>query len=214
VLNEDTVASPDCVQLLLESAEREAGVGIAGPMVYHHATPDIIQSAGGVLDSSWNAYHKGANKFDRGQFTSEAHADWISGCAILVRREVFEECGLFDESFYYYWEETDLCVRARKAGWRIIHVPAAKIWHKGVQMDYRPQPHVTYYSTRNRLLLLRKHKAPLRAWLGTFLFFLRTAISWTMRPRWRGMRVHRNLMMRGVADFALGRLGRLTAIVQ
>ena len=57
-----------------------------------------------------------------------------------------------------------------EAGWRIVHVPAAKVWHKGVQRDYRPKPSVTYYSTRNRLLLLRTHRAPIaarRARVGT-----------------------------------------------
>jgi hypothetical protein len=49
-----------------------------------------------------------------------------------------------------------------------MNVPQARLWHKGVQKDYKPDPHVTYYSTRNRLLMLSKHQAPL---LCTFVHF-------------------------------------------
>ena len=73
----------------------------------------------------------------------------------------FEQVGMLDQRFFYYWEETEWCVRTKKAGWRIVHVPQAKLWHKGVQRDYKPSPSVTYYSTRNRLMMLAKHHAPL-----------------------------------------------------
>jgi len=100
-------------------------------------------------------------------------------------------------------------VRARAAGWRIVHVPAARIWHKGVQRDYQPPPSFTYYSTRNRLLILSKHAAPLPARLVAWGQIVRTLASWSIRPKWRHQGNHRHAMWRGVCDYLAGRWGRM-----
>lgn len=207
LLNEDTVVSPDCLARLIEVGAREPGIGILGPMVYHHGEPDVIQSAGGRFTRSWDSFHLGQDVRDDGQFGEPHEVDWISGCAILVRRKVIEQVGAIDPRYFYFWEETEWCVRAKKAGWRVMHVPTARIWHKGVQRNYRPPPTVTYYATRNRLLTLAKHHAPLRVRLMAWLQIARTLTSWTVRPRWRTMREHRRAMWRGATDYVLARWG-------
>ena len=58
---------------------------------------------------------------------------------------------MIDARYFYYWEELEWCVRAGKAGWKIVLVPQSKLWHKGVQRNHQPKPSVTYYATRNRL---------------------------------------------------------------
>lgn len=210
VLNDDVIVAPDCVARLVAAAEGEAGVGLVGPMVYHFDEPGVIQSAGGRLDRRWRATHIARNQPDRGQFATRA-VDWLSGCALLVRRTVVEEVGLLDERFFLYWEETDWCLRARRKGWRVLHVPGAKVWHKGVQRDYQPRPAVTYYTTRNRFLLLATHRAPLLAWATAWTETVRTLASWTLRPRWRAMRAHRDAMWQGVVDFLHGQWGMRAA---
>jgi GT2 family glycosyltransferase len=176
-------------------------------MVYHNNEPGIIQSAGGRMDNAWRAWHQGQNQPDQGQFSTVQRVEWISGCAILVRREVIEQVGALDTRFFYYWEETEWCIRAIEHGWTILHVPQAKLWHKGVQRDYRPGPNVTYYSTRNHFLLMAIHHAPLRAWLVAWGDTLRTLISWTLKPKWRSMRDHRDAMWQGIWDFLYHRWG-------
>ncbi len=207
VLNEDSVLAPDCVAELVEVGESDPRIGIVGPMVYHHDEPGVIQSAGGRIGPRWEALHLGQNEPDRRQFRDARPVDWVSGCGIMVRREVIEQVGPIDPRYFYYWEETEWCLRAGRAGWRIIHVPQARMWHKGVQRDYRPGPAVTYYATRNRLLTMAKQRAPLRAWIGAGLWMLRTLGSWTILPRWRHVQAHRNAMWRGILDFALCRWG-------
>jgi len=207
VLNEDTVLAPDCLDLLIEVGKRDSGIGIVGPMVYHHDEPGIIQSAGGVFVKDWESIHLGQNEVDEGQFSSPHTVDWISGCGILVRRAVIEQVGLLDERFFYYWEETDWCVRAAKANWRIVHVPQAKLWHKGVQRDYSPSPNVTYYWARNWLLMLSKNRAPYLAWLFATKTIARTLLSWSLKPKWRKKRNHRNAMWQGVKDYIFQRWG-------
>jgi GT2 family glycosyltransferase len=211
VLNEDTVLAPDCIDRLVQAGQDDPRAGMTGPMVYHHDEPAIIQSAGGRMGRDWQAFHLAQNEPDQGQFAQPREVDWLSGCAILVRRQVIEELGMLDERFFYYWEEVEWCVRAGKAGWRILHVPQAKLWHKGVQRDYRPSPAVTYYATRNRFMLLAKHRAPLAAWMVAWGQILRTLASWTLKPQWKPMRPHRDAMWRGVADFLSRRWGRMPA---
>jgi GT2 family glycosyltransferase len=207
VLNEDTILDPDCLTHLVRVGESDDRIGILGPMVYHHDEPVVIQSAGGHLDKRWRATHLGQNQVDRGQFPAPHSVDWISGCAILVRREVIDQVGGLDDRFFYYWEETEWCLRARKKGWQIWHVPHAHLWHKGVQRDYQPSPNVTYYSTRNRLLMLSKHRAPLLPWITAIQETARTLTSWSLKPQWRTMAEHRDAMWEGALDFFRRRWG-------
>jgi GT2 family glycosyltransferase len=207
VLNEDTILAPDCLSQLVEVGESDPQIGILGPMVYHFDEPNIIQTAGGRLDRYWEGSHLAQNEPEQGQHRKPHEVDWISGCAILLRREVIEQVGMIDARFFYYWEETEWCLRASKARWLIVHVPQAKLWHKGVQREYQPKPSVTYYGTRNHLLMLAKHQAPLSAWGYSWLQIIRTLTSWTIKPKWRAKREHRDAMWRGVVDFIRHRWG-------
>jgi GT2 family glycosyltransferase len=211
VLNEDTELAPDCLDRLVQAGQSDPRAGMVGPMVYHHNEPAVIQSAGGRMSRDWQAFHLAQNEPDQGRIAEPREVDWLSGCAVLVRRQVIEQLGMLDERFFYYWEEVEWCVRTRKAGWRILHVPQARLWHKGVQRDYRPSASVTYYATRNRLLLLAKHRAPLGAWLVAWEHILRTLTSWTVKPRWKAMRPHRDAMWQGTLDFLRRRWGQKPA---
>lgn len=201
VLNEDTTLAPDCLEQMMAVAQANPQAGIIGPLVYHFDEPTVVQSAGGSLDSRWRSKHIGQNDPDCGQYTTVQAVDWISGCAILVRRQVIEQVGGLDERFFYYWEETDWCRRAAEAGWTILLAPQARLWHKGVQRNYQPSPNVTYYATRNRLLFLRKHAAPASVWGAVMFDNLRTLASWTIRPKWRAMRGHRDALWQGMRDY-------------
>ena len=209
LLNEDTTLSSDCISHLVSVGESDPTIGIVGPMVYHHNEPEIIQSAGGRMDKYYRGWHLGQDEPDQGQFPLPHSVDWISGCGIMVRRALIEQVGAIDERFFYYVEEFEWCLRARKAGWQIYHVPQAKLWHKGVQRNNQPKPAVTYYATRNRLLLLLKHRAIPVAWVVTVSEFIRTLTSWTIKPKWRDKKEHRNAMWRGIIDFLHHRWGEM-----
>jgi GT2 family glycosyltransferase len=209
VLNEDTILAPDCLHNLMTVGASDPTIGIVGPMVYHHDEPTVIQSGGGMLSRSWDSLHIAKDQPDQGQLQQPHRVEWISGCAILVRRAVIEQVGMIDERFFYFWEETEWCIRAGKAGWQIFHVPAAKLWHKGVQRNYQPKASLFYYSTRNRLLVLAKHRAPVGVWMMAWGELLRTLVSWTLKPKWRTKRDHRDAMWHGMVDFLRQRWGQM-----
>jgi GT2 family glycosyltransferase len=207
VLNEDIILDGECLAKLVEVGEGDPQIGILGPLVYHHDEPTVIQSAGGMLGEYWESIHLGKDEVDQGQFKAPHLVEWISGCAIFVRRDAIEQAGMLDGNYFIYWEETEWCIRIGRAGWKIVHVPQSRIWHKGVQRDYQPKPSFTYYGTRNYLLTLSKHKAPLRVQLYTWMQILRTLASWSVRPKWRHKREHRDAMWKGIRDYLRGRWG-------
>jgi GT2 family glycosyltransferase len=209
VLNEDTILDPNCITELVKVGESDPKIGIVGPMVYHYNEPKVIQSAGGMLGKYWQSQHLGQNEMDRGQFNSPHCVEWISGCAILVRKAVIEQVGMLDPNFFIYWEETEWCIRAGRGNWQIVHIPKAKIWHKGVQRDYQPKPSFTYYGTRNHLLTLSKHNAPWGVRLFNWTQIFRTLVSWSIKPKWKDKREHRDAMWKGVIDFLRHRWGQM-----
>jgi GT2 family glycosyltransferase len=207
LLNNDTELAPDMLSRLVAVAERDPKVGIVGPKILYYDQPDVIWSAGGTIDAYGQPGHLGADQPDDDPSDQPREADYVTGCAILVKRAVVEAIGGLDERFFIYFEETEWCARARRAGFRILYVPSARMWHK-VKPDARgySRPYL-YMMARNRLLYLRCCGAPVWRVAGAILSLLRTAASWRLRPRHRDMRPLSDALLRGTAAFMLGRFG-------
>jgi len=208
VMNEDIVLDKDALDEMMHEANENPKAGIIGPLVYHFDEPEIIQSAGGSFTKNGDSIHISQNEKDSGQYEKPFEVPWISGCAIGVRLEAIQQAGLIDEHFFYYWEETDWCFRIKAFGWKSIVVPKAKIWHKGVQRNYLPSPNVTYYATRNRLLFNKKHHVSLLTWVKTIVELIRTALSWSILPKWKHLHENRDALIQGFVDFLMQRWGQ------
>ena len=131
LLNNDTVVDPAAVGELARGLAETPGAGVAGAKTYYFTPPDRIWFAGGEV-SLWRgtARHIGIRETDRGQHDAPRDVDYVSGCALMARREVFQAIGMLDESYRAYFEDTDFCMRAARAGFRIRYVPTAKVWHR------------------------------------------------------------------------------------
>jgi hypothetical protein len=208
LINDDTRLAPDMITWLVAAAESDPAIGAAGPKIYHADHPETIQAAG-VLLHGW-ADHETLceNAPDAGQCEGIHDVDYVTGCAMLLRRAALEEVGLLDPAFFIYWEETDLCKRIKDSGRRVVCARDAHIWHKGAQPGSKPTPFLVYLMTRNRLYYLRKHGAPLRVLLRYSLCNLRTVLSWSVKPRWREKRpALRDAMFGGLIAFWRGETG-------
>ncbi len=203
LLNDDTEVAPDFLRLLVESAESDPQIGMLGPTIYYYEEPQTVWSAGGGIDwQRGTTWMVGEGEHDVGQFgEAPREMDFVTGCALLVKRDVLQQVGLLDDRFFTYYEDTEWCTRARRAGFKSVHVPTAKVWHK-IPLDARESsPVVHYYMTRNRLLFLSATRAGLRPWLHTLVGeYLRTLFSWTLLPKWRCKRLHRRAMLRAIGD--------------
>ncbi|HEX2981553.1 MAG TPA: glycosyltransferase family 2 protein [Anaerolineaceae bacterium] len=211
LLNNDTEVAPDFLTRLVAPAETDPRVGITGPSIYYYSAPHTLWSAGGRIDWRRGTTSMiGLDEVDRGQYGREPRAvDFVTGCALLIRMSAVDRVGVLDPRFFLYYEETEWCVRVARAGYRILHVPEAKIWHKISNVAREASPMVHYYMTRNRLLFLKLSRASAAAWLHTALDYTRTLASWSLRPKWRGKRSQRRAMARAILDFTRGQFGRV-----
>jgi len=83
--------------------------------------------------------------------------DFVSGCAMMVKKEVFKKIGLLDERYFLYLEDLDFCHRVAKSGFKILFDPKAIVWHKNAGSSASGSKLQEYYITRNRLLFGQKH---------------------------------------------------------
>jgi GT2 family glycosyltransferase len=147
-LNDDAVAHRDWLQALVAAVEARPEAGMCASQV-HLAGSDRLDSTGMLIAADGSSKQR-----DHGQFPSEnASPDALcpSGSAALYRRRMLDQIGLFDESFFLYCEDTDLGLRARRAGWECAYIPAAVVEHRYSHSAGRASPLKAYYVERNRL---------------------------------------------------------------
>ncbi len=202
ILNNDTILPPDLLTKLVDAAEAHPQAGMFGPTIYYAERPSLIWSAGGRID------RRNGRTWMLTEATTEVRrVDFLSGCALFVRRAVLEEAGLLDEDFFLYYEDVEWGVRAARHGFVSLHVPQVMLWH-AIPMDGREaSPMVHYFMTRNRYLFLRRSGAPRLAQVRALLEDLRLIAVWTVRPRWRSKRPQRRARLLGLRDAFLGHWG-------
>ena len=101
----------------------------------------------------------GEREIDPAAYDREFDLDWTTGSFMLVRREALESAGLFDERFFMYSEETDLCRRIKTAGWEIRHLPQMTILHHATKDGIKP--HIECLAAVTRVMYARKHFSPI-----------------------------------------------------
>lgn len=172
LLNNDTIVEPDFLKPLVEAVENRPGSGIAGPKILYADAPRLIWFAGADL-SIWKARgtHRGIRQPDDGRFDDDTDTDYVSGCAMLVRRDVLGNVGLLDEGFQAYYEDADFCLRAQRAGFSCRYVAGSRIYHKVGASYGLMSPAKLRERLRSQLRFARKHSPP-AAWFTTIPFFL------------------------------------------
>lgn len=210
VINNDTYVDRNLIFELLKSIDSSPAVGIAAPKIYFapgfefhkkrykkNDLGKVIWYAGGKMD--WKnvlASHRGVDEIDKGQFDKTGQTDFASGCCMLIKRDVFENIGFFDERYFLYYEDNDLCQRARKKGFEIIYNPMAFLWHKNASSAGGSGSDLQdYYITRNRLIFSMKY-----AQFRSKIALLREALGLFISGR--------KFQKRGIFDFFTQNLGR------
>lgn len=160
LLNDDTIVSPDFLGLLVTEGEKTPRAGILGPVIYYAGERKKIWFAGARFDSqTCTVLTVGFNQVDQRADPLPVESDYISGCALLIKRETIERIGLLDERFFLYWEDVDWGLRAQKVGFRNLVVPSAGIWHKvSVSTGGMESPLRVYHKTRSHLLFAKIHR--------------------------------------------------------
>jgi N-acetylglucosaminyl-diphospho-decaprenol L-rhamnosyltransferase len=171
VANPDTEAAPDAVELLLRFAEAHPRCGITGPaLLYPDGSPQPSRrrfpTVSGTLvrRTPLRRVLHAERHFERDQPTEPVEADWMLGAFLLLRREMLDALGGFDEGFRLYGEDIDLAYRAAEAGWERWYVPAARVVHAHAAVTDRTfLTRRTLWHWRGILRFVRKHPERLRA---------------------------------------------------
>lgn len=157
VLNNDIEVAADFLTELVAAAEREPGAGVVGPKALYYWQRDTIWSAGGRLRfGEAVTRERGMNEVDRGQWDRDGEVEYVNGCAMLVRRQVFLDVGLWDPAYQLCFEDADFCLRARRAGWRCHYAHRARLFHMVSTATGGYVPAKTFHSARSTALFVRR----------------------------------------------------------
>jgi|CXWL01.1.fsa_nt_gi GT2 family glycosyltransferase len=159
VLNNDTTVSPVIVESLIEAFATDDTLGIVGPVINHMDEPHTIMTDGVCFNPG-----PGAEFFQRKAIATDpggsrpTTVDIVNGCCMMIKAEALNAIGAFDESFFIVHEESDLCLRAQRAGFRCAVLGKSLVWHKGSSsFDRSGRQFQRYFDTRNLYFLLKRH---------------------------------------------------------
>jgi GT2 family glycosyltransferase len=209
-LNNDTLVSAGVFDTLTEVFRSDASIGVASPLIFEMTEAGLIDFAGARTNLA-------LGRFDHvRQLLPEQiqpfETDYVCGCCMMLSRAVIDRIGLFDEKLFAYFEDVDLSFRARRAGFKLVCVPTAVMWHAVSASTRRTleegttSPLKHYLLARNRLIIIDRYAPPAAKWCcKMFIIPVRTCFyiaGFLVRRRWCKLR----WMLRGVNDGWRGNL--------
>ncbi len=205
LVNSDVIVPPDCVDRLERCLDTHRA-GITGPVVLARSEPGWIASLGmSYAPRTGRMRHRGVGMQMRdGARMESGPVDAVSGCLMLIRREVFDAIGLFDEDFFFSFEELDFCLKARRAGFTTVLDGSAVAYHEGGRSIGSDTPLRLYFAARNHLLLASRHEGP--RGLRT-LSIVALNVAHAVRTTGASLPARLGAVARGVRDHFAGRVG-------
>lgn len=170
LLNNDTIIDAEMIENLLKVSDENT---VAVPCMYYFNTPEMIWYGGGDVNRKTGAViHYFENT--RQVLLKRKKCTFATGCCLMLHKKILNTVGLLDDSYFMYFEDVDYSIRVIQNDFNIVMEPRAKLWHKiGMSSGGEYSPLSIYYSTRNRLYNIRKHKD----------FFLFSAYYYTLYSR-------------------------------
>ena len=177
LLNSDVAPDHGWITTLLEYMQAHPDVAACQPKILSYRNPSQFEYAGasgGFLDRHGYPYCRGrifsAIEHDHGQYDTPLQIFWATGAALMVRSQLYIDASGLDPDFFAHMEEIDLCCRMIGAGYRVMALTDATVYHVGGASLPKGNPKKTYLNFRNNLLLLHKN---LPAWKGSRVLFIR-----------------------------------------
>jgi GT2 family glycosyltransferase len=156
LLNNDTTVDPHMVSELVRVAQGDACVGIAGPIIYYADAPDSVWFAGMRFRTGLYVVRRGLHL--KPPLSPAEEVDFISGCGMLIHRSVLESVGFLSSDYFMYYEDLDYCVRAQRAGFKLVCATQARMWHAvSSSTGGKDSPLKQYYQVKSSLIFYRQH---------------------------------------------------------
>jgi GT2 family glycosyltransferase len=166
LLNNDVEVEKNFLTQLISNVAENEKIGIASPVIFDGQTRGIWFSGGRIDWWRLKTIHE-KNIQTKNYFNS----DFITGCAMLIRAEVFRKVGLLDENFFLYWEDADFSFRSKKSGFQSVIVSSSWVYHWEKSRE-NPE-NKTYWLVISGLIFFRKNANFLFKIWGWFYLFLR-----------------------------------------
>lgn len=168
LLNNDAFLMEDTPQILASFCEANPGVGICAPkLIYPDGNFQLSWGRDPSIINEW-IMRRMHRKFDKlchdyiskieKQYDKITSVDWLTGAALMIRKDVYNMVGGFDEKYFMYFEDSDLCKRVRDIGYSILYVPTTKVAHirNETMKSYTEKVSIEY--RKSQILYYRKHK--------------------------------------------------------
>jgi GT2 family glycosyltransferase len=184
IMNNDAVIDPAGVRALVDVGESDPKAGFVSGKVFHYWRPEEIQTIG-TQTHPWLVAGPqiGSGETDHGQYDTVVERELTDDVFLLVRKAVYDQLGGYDADFAFYGHENvDWCLRIRRAGFKILYAPGAKLWHKG-RTGGAWTAFYLYYQTRNDYVLIAKHLRRPKVFVAAAMMAL-----W-YQPKWMLFRV-------------------------
>ncbi|MCK5475868.1 MAG: glycosyltransferase family 2 protein [Candidatus Pacebacteria bacterium] len=209
LINNDTIVEEDFLTELVKVGESDEKIGLLGSKIYFHSEKKRIWTAGGKVNWLKNkGTHIGLDEIDVGQYDRIREVGYLTGCCLLIKREVIEKIGGLEESYFLYYEDTDFSLRAQNIGYKCVYVPESKIYHK-ISRSIKPgSANYIYYHVRNGLVMARRSGSilvKLALYPYCLILFLKQVIKIIFIPK---KRPWAKAVLRGEKDFLLKKVGK------
>ncbi|MGH9386940.1 MAG: glycosyltransferase family 2 protein [Vicinamibacterales bacterium] len=209
VVNSDVTVPPGCVEALEQCLESTPKAGIVGPVIIARSNPSQVVSLGmSYSDVTGRMRHQGFLTPASLKLPESSLVDAVAGCLMLISREVFEAVGLFDEDYFFSFEDLDFCLKARRAGFVTLLAGQASVYHEGGGTMGKDSRRL-YFASRNHLLVAARSDpsaSPLmRVLRESSIVVLNLAHALAAAGGSPVVRV--SAVVRGTADYFAGRLG-------
>lgn len=205
LLNNDTVIFKDTLTKLYSLMETRPNCGIASPVNYFYQQKNKVAFSGGKIN-----YLSAMTPHYSDKPTKNRPTAFITGAAMLIRSSLFKKIGLMAEDYFLYYEDADLCQKAKTAGAELWIVANASILHKVSQTAYY-NPFIYYYCQRNRLYFFSKY-CPKIYWPLFIIIFLKDLcpiiIKGLFKPRQNNNFINLTHSLKGILDFCHGKRGK------
>jgi len=157
LLNNDVIVEKDWLNELVKVAKENKKIGIVASKIYFYDKPVIINYAGGSFEKFGYSRHIGAYLKDQEILNVQRETFFGCGASLLIKKKLYNEIGLFDDIYFAYCEDIDLCWRAWISGYKVIYAPKSVIYHKIGQTTKNQFQKRLFWNERNRLRTILKN---------------------------------------------------------
>lgn len=155
-LDNDTYIYRGCIENLVKALKNDPTIAVTQPKTLILSNPHYINTIGGFLNIIGEPSLRGYLERDVGQYNHINEVFYAQNSGFIIRRDVFMKIGMYDSSYYFYFDETDLCFRVWLYGYRVIYVPSAVILHR-VGSIRKVNPVKLFYYERNKIITIIKN---------------------------------------------------------